>query len=94
MVSKRIINNTCKILNFNYTDTLERAYKVPAENILYIHGKALSSKKLVVGHHDIYNTIIQSEKTNKRRGKRCGAFLFFYLEENLEKKEGEKSHVS
>ena len=28
-------------------------YKVPAENILYIHGKALSSKKLVVGHHDI-----------------------------------------
>ena len=32
--------------------------------------------------------------TNKRRGKRCGAFLFFYLEENLEKKEGEKSHVS
>lgn len=53
LVSKRIINNTCKILNFNYTDTLERAYKVPAENILYIHGKALSSKKLVVGHHDI-----------------------------------------
>jgi hypothetical protein len=42
----------------------------------------------------IYNTIIQSENTNKRRGKRCGAFLFFYFRRKLRKERREKSHVS
>lgn len=37
-------------LNFNYTDTLERFYKVNDSRILYIHNKATSDDTLVLGH--------------------------------------------
>ena len=37
-------------ISFNYTDTLERVYCIPEEQILYIHGKALRCDKLVFGH--------------------------------------------
>lgn len=37
-------------LSFNYTATLEDLYGVPASRILYIHGKANSNEKLVLGH--------------------------------------------
>ncbi|WP_422005277.1 bacteriophage abortive infection AbiH family protein [Roseivirga pacifica] len=36
--------------NFNYTDTLERYYGLDPYQIKYIHGKALSDDKLVLGH--------------------------------------------
>ena len=39
-------------LNFNYTNTLENIYKIPSNNILYIHGNALRGDKLILGHHD------------------------------------------
>ena len=39
-------------LNFNYTDTLEKVYGIPASNILYIHGNALRGNNLILGHHD------------------------------------------
>ena len=37
-------------ISFNYTDTLERVYCIPEEQILYIHGKALRGDKLFFGH--------------------------------------------
>lgn len=38
-------------LSFNYTNTLERYYNVPKDNILYIHGKAArENSNLILGH--------------------------------------------
>lgn len=53
VVSSDTINRQCILLNFNYTDTLERIYDIPEDKILYIHGKALRDDKLIVGHHAI-----------------------------------------
>lgn len=52
LVSSNVLNRNCLFLNFNYTDTLERVYAIPANNILYIHGNALRGDKLILGHHD------------------------------------------
>ena len=46
-------------LSFNYTDTLERVYGIPANHILYIHGKALRGDNLILGHHN--ETLVQDE---------------------------------
>ena len=38
-------------INFNYTDTLEKLYKVPCDKIVHIHGKVSDPKsRLIVGH--------------------------------------------
>lgn len=37
-------------LNFNYTDTLEVAYFIPKNNILYIHNQASLNSELILGH--------------------------------------------
>lgn len=37
-------------LSFNYTNTLERYYKVPQHSIFYIHGKAECDVDLILGH--------------------------------------------
>jgi hypothetical protein len=38
-------------INFNYTDTLQKLYNVPNENILYIHNKANdNTSTLILGH--------------------------------------------
>ncbi|PHR58031.1 MAG: hypothetical protein COA47_11020 [Robiginitomaculum sp.] len=37
-------------LSFNYTNTLQKTYKIPDANILYIHGLADSTSDLVLGH--------------------------------------------
>ena len=52
VVSSDVLNGNCLFLNFNYTDTLERVYAIPASNILYIHGNALRGNELILGHHD------------------------------------------
>ena len=52
IISKELFNQSV-FLNFNYTDTLERVYNIPAGNILYIHGKACSADNLIIGHHDL-----------------------------------------
>lgn len=52
IVSSNILNRNCLFLNFNYTDTLEKVYGIPASNILYIHGNALRGDNLILGHHD------------------------------------------
>lgn len=46
-----IVDKDNLYLSFNYTDTLEKVYNIPTENILYIHGKAVRGDKLIVGHH-------------------------------------------
>ena len=41
-------------LTFNYTDTLERLYRINAENIKYIHNKAIDTGSvLIYGHNQI-----------------------------------------
>lgn len=37
-------------LTFNYTETLEKVYKVPDERICHIHGKRNTRQKLIIGH--------------------------------------------
>ena len=53
IVSDKIINNQNLFLNFNYTDTLERSYRIENNRICYIHGKALQNDRLIIGHHNL-----------------------------------------
>lgn len=46
-----IVDKNNLFLSFNYTDTLEKVYDIPLDNILYIHGKASRGDELIVGHH-------------------------------------------
>ena len=46
----RIRKEDSLFLTFNYTETLETLYTIPTEQILYIHGKANSEEKLILGH--------------------------------------------
>lgn len=49
--SKLKLNSDDLYLTFNYTNTLERYYKIPSKKIVYIHGKAdLSENELLLGH--------------------------------------------
>ncbi len=59
IISTKIINPKSIFLNFNYTDTLEKTYNIPAERILYVHGNAVRGDKLILGHHD--KSLFQSE---------------------------------
>lgn len=52
IMSSRIISPDSLFLSFNYTDTLEKAYNIPTNRILYIHGKALRGDSLIIGHHN------------------------------------------
>lgn len=54
VISTKIINNENVFISFNYTDTLEKVYDILNDNILYIHGKASSGEKLIMGHHNIF----------------------------------------
>ena len=38
-------------LSFNYTDTIERLYRIPERQILHIHGRVSVNDALVVGHN-------------------------------------------
>lgn len=42
--------DNCLIVNFNYTDTLEKRFAVPSENIFHIHGAATDPDSIVFGH--------------------------------------------
>lgn len=54
-----IVDKSNLYLSFNYTDTLEKVYNIPTENILYIHGKAWRADDLIVGHHS--DELVQDE---------------------------------
>lgn len=46
-----VVDKNATFINFNYTDTLERLYKVSQDKIFYIHGKAVDANStLIVGH--------------------------------------------
>ncbi|WP_460278228.1 bacteriophage abortive infection AbiH family protein [Clostridium sp. CTA-5] len=59
IVSSQILDRNCLFLNFNYTDTVERAYGIPTNRILYVHGNALRGDNLILGHHD--DTLFQEK---------------------------------
>ena len=42
--------NNCLFINFNYTDTLEKRFGIPIENIFHIHGEATEKEGIVFGH--------------------------------------------
>ena len=43
-------DNTCTFLNFNYTDTLQKRFRIPYEAIHFIHGEATDKESVVFGH--------------------------------------------
>lgn len=45
------IEKNAQFLTFNYTNTLQCAYGIPNDNVLYIHGNAERGDKLIVGHN-------------------------------------------
>lgn len=42
-------------LTFNYTETLEKLYVIPENQVLHIHGRASLNEKLIVGHNHMIN---------------------------------------
>jgi hypothetical protein len=49
--NKVVIDKNALFITFNYTDTLERLYRVSPSNILYIHNKAIDNNStLILGH--------------------------------------------
>lgn len=38
-------------LTFNYTETLEKVYSIPQENILHVHGSRLKHDDYIIGHN-------------------------------------------
>lgn len=46
-----VVDKSASFINFNYTDTLERLYKVTPDHIFYIHNKAVDTNStLILGH--------------------------------------------
>lgn len=39
-----------KFISFNYSNTLEKIYKIAREDILYIHGSAFENDSIILGH--------------------------------------------
>lgn len=46
------LDQDCRYLTFNYTDTLESEYLIPSDNIVHIHGSRLNNDEYVVGHNN------------------------------------------
>ena len=46
----RIDSKDSLVLNFNYTDLLEKVYGVPLNKIVHIHGTRLTKDSLIMGH--------------------------------------------
>ena len=54
--SKYLFDNKAFFISFNYTSLLTSVYKLPKENILYIHGNADDYDSLIIGHNKTYET--------------------------------------
>lgn len=52
LFENKLPNNNSLYLNFNYTNTLERYFKTDKTKICYIHGKAIDSQELILGHNN------------------------------------------
>lgn len=61
-------DNSAKFITFNYTETLERLYSIPANRILHIHGKAHSDSGIIVGHRTVIDPLSGSFDNNDFRG--------------------------
>lgn len=61
-------DNSAKFITFNYTETLEHLYSIPAERILHIHGKAHSDSGIIVGHRTMIDPLSGSFENNDLRG--------------------------
>lgn len=61
------LNKDAYFITFNYTDTLERCYRVPKKQIFYIHGRANSDDDLILGSGissgDIFDNNFNGEYT-------------------------------
>ncbi len=55
-------------LTFNYTDTLEELYKIPSNQILHIHGRALTDDSIIVGHRNMIEYFDLLKETDDFRG--------------------------
>jgi hypothetical protein len=44
------IDIDAKFISFNYTNTLEKHYLIPNDNIFYIHGIAKEKERIILGH--------------------------------------------
>lgn len=49
---KYTLDPNCRYLTFNYTDTLETEYAIPATQIAHIHGSRICYDEYVVGHNN------------------------------------------
>lgn len=64
-------------ITFNYTDTLEVLYHIPAEQVLHIHGRASANDDLIVGHNrqinpsDYWDDRIDMRENNERMQRLC-----------------------
>lgn len=57
-----LLPRNSKYLTFNYTETLEEAYRIPRANVLHIHGSRLvPGDEFVIGHNNV-----RDEKTPLR----------------------------
>lgn len=60
---KRQLNPQSIYLTFNYTETLEKVYGIPDDNVLHIHGsRKVAGDNYIIGHNNIkpnnlYNTV-------------------------------------
>lgn len=50
-------------LTFNYTDTLEKLYRIPEDQVFHIHGRASKGDKLIVGHNREIETMAYYDKS-------------------------------
>lgn len=44
------LRDHCLVVNFNYTETLEKRFFVPEKNIFHIHGTAREKESIIFGH--------------------------------------------
>lgn len=64
-------------VTFNYTDTLETLYHIPAGQVLHIHGRASVNEELIVGHNrqinpsDYWDDRIDVRENNERMQRLC-----------------------
>lgn len=64
-------------VTFNYTDTLETLYHIPAGQVLHIHGRASVNEDLIVGHNrqitpsDYWDEGIDMRENNERMQRLC-----------------------
>lgn len=47
------IDKDSTYLTFNYTETLEKIYEIPEDNVFHIHGSRLDSNQYVMGHSNL-----------------------------------------